>query len=429
MNKTKLIAVIVAAAIISFWLGFYTQSMVRPAREEKTVETSGAVKQQASSRDLDKKKKEKIKKLMSIGYLSGYKAAGKKKNVTVYDKKRACPGYNLYVSAHAPEAILMDMSGRTLHRWRYRKPVDKSKNYSYGNFQKRHWRRVHLYENGDLLAIFEGLALLKLDKNSNLLWIYDKGPHHDIEVVDDGRIFVLTREAGIIPRVHKTEPVLEDSITVLTPGGKPIKRVSLLKCFENSYYFPLLERTKSAGDIFHANTLEIFDGTQSSRSPLFRKGNALVSIRYLNAVAIVDIEKETVPWCLTAMWKEQHQPSLLANGHFLVFDNNGLRKESRILEMDPFSQEVTWQYKGNTPGEFFSSSSGSVQRLPNGNTLITESNQGRAFEVTPGKTIVWEFINPHRSWKDRKLVATLFEVIRLKPGFPLSWAQNTRGKN
>jgi len=36
-----------------------------------------------------------------------------------------------------------------------------------------------------------------------------------------------------------------------------------------------------------------------------------------------------------------------------------------------------------------------LQRLPNGNTLITEGACGRIFEVTPGHEIVWEYINPY----------------------------------
>ena len=37
---------------------------------------------------------------------------------------------------------------------------------------------------------------------------------------------------------------------------------------------------------------------------------------------------------------------------------------------------------------------GYAQRLPNGNTLITESSFGRFFEVTKEGEIVWEYVNP-----------------------------------
>jgi len=35
-----------------------------------------------------------------------------------------------------------------------------------------------------------------------------------------------------------------------------------------------------------------------------------------------------------------------------------------------------------------------VQRLGNGNTLITEAWHGRIFEVTPDKETVWEYVVP-----------------------------------
>ena len=62
-----------------------------------------------------------------------------------------------------------------------------------------------------------------------------------------------------------------------------------------------------------------------------------------------------------------------------------------------------------------------AQRLPNGNTLITESDGGRALEVTPDRRIVWEFFNPHRAGEQGEYIATLFELLRLPPDFPVDW--------
>jgi hypothetical protein len=44
---------------------------------------------------------------------------------------------------------------------------------------------------------------------------------------------------------------------------------------------------------------------------------------------------------------------------------------------------------------FFSPLISSAQRLPNGNTLITEGSNGRILEVTPGHELVWEYISPY----------------------------------
>ncbi len=89
-----------------------------------------------------------------------------------------------------------------------------------------------------------------------------------------------------------------------------------------------------------------------------------------------------------------HMPTMLANGNILVFDNGKRRGASRVLEIDPPSGEIRWSYEGKPPKSFFSPWRGSNQRLPNGNTLICESERGRAFEVTSDGTVVWEFWNP-----------------------------------
>jgi hypothetical protein len=52
--------------------------------------------------------------------------------------------------------------------------------------------------------------------------------------------------------------------------------------------------------------------------------------------------------------------------------------------------------------------------LPNGNTLITETDYGRVFEVTKDKEIVWEFISPFRTGDNNELIATVLEMIRVE---------------
>ncbi|MHC4720712.1 MAG: arylsulfotransferase family protein, partial [Planctomycetota bacterium] len=58
--------------------------------------------------------------------------------------------------------------------------------------------------------------------------------------------------------------------------------------------------------------------------------------------------------------------------------------------------------KSNPPEKFFSKRRGSCQRLPNGNTLITESDEGRVFEITRGGETVWEFYEPEIRIKNKK---------------------------
>ena len=105
----------------------------------------------------------------------------------------------------------------------------------------------------------------------------------------------------------------------------------------------------------------------------------------------------------------------------LLFDNRGRGTASAVLELDPLTGETVWAYEGNPDNGFFTETCGSNQRLPNGNTLISESDSGRAFEVTADKQIVWEYYNPARAGEENELIATLFDVARLAEDFPTGW--------
>ncbi len=370
---------------------------------------------------------EQIDDLEAIGYMSGHNEAPDETGVLVNDA-RAYQGYNLYVSGHGPEAILTDMKGGVLHTWRcpFKEAVPDFKKGQQGSRKilRDFYRRAYLYPNGDLLAIFEGSALIKLDKDSNVLWAFPGLAHHDLQVMEDGRIYVLTRKGRLVPSLHEKDPILEDFVTILSSEGKVLRRVSVLDCFQGSEFEHLLER-KFRGDFFHTNTLEVLDGRFEELHPAFRRGNVLISILWFDTIAVLDLDAKQVVWTLSEGWVEQHQPTFLDNGEILLLDNLGGDEEgghTRILQFDPVDYELTWLYEGDEDNTLHTDRCGAAERLPNGNTLITESDNGRAIEITSDGEIVWEFVNPSRAAGYEDLIATLFEVVRLPPTFPIDWA-------
>ncbi|MCX6926967.1 MAG: aryl-sulfate sulfotransferase [Verrucomicrobia bacterium] len=58
------------------------------------------------------------------------------------------------------------------------------------------------------------------------------------------------------------------------------------------------------------------------------------------------------------------------------------------------SRQITWMYYSMANQGMFSHLDSSVQRLPNGNTLVCDSTEGHIFEVTAAGDAVWEYINP-----------------------------------
>ena len=53
-----------------------------------------------------------------------------------------------------------------------------------------------------------------------------------------------------------------------------------------------------------------------------------------------------------------------------------------------------WTYTAKRPMTFHALLGSGAQRLPNGNTLITDGSKGTVFQITPDGTTVWKYINP-----------------------------------
>ena len=158
----------------------------------------------------------------------------------------------------------------------------------------------------------------------------------------------------------------------------------------------------------------------------FAPSNVIVSSRQASLLAIIGRDGSIV-WRLGPDFSQteelrairqiigQHQAHLIpkglpGEGNLLVFDNGGasgygftnpiaidgsgafVRPNSRVLEIDPVTLVLVWSY--SAPGQFFASNISGAQRLPNGNTLVTEGTSGRLFEVTTDGTIVWEYVSP-----------------------------------
>jgi len=368
--------------------------------------------------------REELSKLSALGYLRGVKPAEERSGITVYDPDLAYDGLNLVVSAHAHEAWLMDMDGEMLHSWaRDFWTVWPDWKEARGWEDAEHWGYVHLFEDGGLLAVYNNFGVVRLDKDSNILWSYDGRSHHDLYVAGDGTIYAVDLEIREVPGFAEGNDVWDNFITVLSPEGEVEKRVSIIEAFLRSRYAPVLDAAGGFYDVLHTNTVEVLDGRHEHILPAFRKGNVLVSPRTLDAIAVVDLDAEAVVWAMTGMWRAQHDPTFLDSGRILLFDNLAGDEVSEVIEFDPLTQEVFWSYKGSPATPFFSRSQGRNQRLPNGNTLITESDNGRIFEVTPDKSIVWEFVNPKRAGEENELIASIPMAVRLPRDFPLEWLE------
>ena len=361
--------------------------------------------------------------------------------VVRHDPAAAWPGLNLFVTTGVQGATLIDMDGNVVHEWRLRfdeawDPAPQVRSYAEEDraywADKVYWRRVHLFANGDLLVVFEspyrtpyGFGLAKLNKDSDILWKLSENVHHDAAIGPDGEIYVLTQSISEINQPglpHIEPPFIDDKVTIVSAEGAKRKEISILAAFLDSEYEPLLDtlREDLLGDIMHANAVRYVDGATAALFPFAEEGQLLISMREMNVIALLDPETERIVWADTGMWRRQHDPQMLDNGRILLFDNqghNGREGATRVIEYDPLNRAIVWSYAGTAKEPLISSVYGSQQRLANGNTLIIESNNGRAVEITPDGRTVWEFRLPERIESDgREMVRILPDLVRVDRG-------------
>ena len=370
---------------------------------------------------LNDKTRKQLEQLANTGYATGYEAPRVQTGVLRHDPEAAQAGLNLYCSGHAPEAILMDMQGKTLHRWAL--PFDQVPSQRTPDRRTQlTWRKVHLLAGGDLLVCYEGLGLARLDRNSKLLWYWDGAAHHDFEVAD-GKVFTLAREGRLLPYLESEGPVVEDALCQLDlETGELLKRTSIYEAlFRSRWSSFLLQHANKGGDVLHNNSVDRVPESVAARLPHVTSKDWLLCFRNVNTIAILNAEQDKVVWMFEGPWQGPHSVSGLDSGNLLIFDNMGNGGFTRLMEWDPISHKAPWIHGGTPPESFVSIFSGNVRRLSGGNTLSSLSCAGLAQEITPDGRVVWEFSSPHRAGRDRELVAVLFDVQRLPLDGDYSW--------
>jgi outer membrane protein assembly factor BamB len=276
-----------------------------------------------------------------------------------------------------------------------------------------------------------------------VVWARAYPAHHDLDVPAEDEIWVLTRQPRIVPELDPAHPILEDFVSVLDAAdGRELRRLSILEAYEASApehswrdaatrFWELETARKLADDswrrsdgprhspdLFHTNSLRVLDGRLAAEVPAFRQGNLLLSMCHLDTIAVLDPRRGRIVWSMTGPFGLQHDPTLTRQGNVLLFNNHLGAERSSVVAFDPVSGEPAWHY-GDDPDEaFYSRTCGAARELPNDNVLVTVSDRGHAFELTPEGDVVWDFRSPHRAGADGTLVATLFEMTRLPADFP-----------
>jgi hypothetical protein len=376
-----------------------------------TLLSCGGGEEQSAEDEL----KARLDKMRSLPYTSvtDDKASGDLSGVVVYDRERAWPGYNLLFDRLQTRAAFLDMEGNVVHQW------------SDIQMGERGWQHGIFLESGDVVTFVQDMETVRLDWNSVVLWKKTRPVHHEVCELPDGTFYVIGRKMETYRDLLVKFPVMIH----IDGEGVEIERWSTYDHIEEmkeafdtrSFIDTILDKLLAEGresavaeslgarsllleemnievyDYLHMNTISLLPDTPvGRRDSRFAPGNLLICMRNVNQIAVLEGDTKEILW----VWGEgeiewPHHPYMLESGNILIFDNGVRRGHTRVIELNPLTEIIEWQYVGDPPESFFSETRGSAQRMPNGNTLICESDRGRVFEVTREGEIVWEWHNPN----------------------------------
>lgn len=288
----------------------------------------------------------------------------------------------------------------------------------------------YLYANGDIVANLDGRGLVRFDACGKVRWRNHDRSHHSVFVDENGDIWApITPEpqsdVAIAPK-----PFTMDHVARFDPEtGDKLEEIDLLKALQNGPGTGLVQTNLARlDDVLHINDVEVLSTAMAPAFPMFRAGDLLVSSRNLSQLWVIDRQTKAVKWWFAGPNLSQHDPDFRADGSIAMFDNRpsgdpdpgnhfvGKLGGSRILVIDPATNRHSVAYQTDDRNRFYSPYRGKQELEPNGNLLIAETDAGRAFEVTPDGTVVWEYVN---GW-DETRVGWLMGAAR----YPERYADN-----
>jgi len=318
-----------------------------------------------------------------------------------HDPARALQGYTLFAPMFGDGTVyLIDMDGTVAHTWRlpYRPGC-------YGYLLDD----GHLFYSGKVMEDldrfeawprFKGGAALEVDWNGKIAWeVKHPDHHHDARKLRNGNVLLLclrplpgafnARIKGGLPGSEAAgSTIYADYLLEVTTSGDVVWEWRSWEHLDVETAVITLQDRRA--EWTHANTV--------AERP---DGNLVVSFRNISTVVVIDRRTGAITWTLgSPPLAQQHDPRPLPNGNLLIFDNGPHRRDhpapySRVIEVDPRTSAIVWEYRDQSLFDFFSPYISGAQRLANGNTLICEGCHGRIFEVTADGEVVWEYVSPH----------------------------------
>lgn len=334
-------------------------------------------------------------------------------------------------------AWLMDRKGEIKHIWKYNptlwadlERLRQANGAAIGPYG------LHLLEDGGLLVSFQdnrvwpyGLGIVRLDKDSNIIWRQACHAHHWFTVTPDQKIITPSSRVLETPqRIGDTRGritglggrLVEDRITVMSMDGEILEQMSMLDAVDNSGLIGLYHSALGdshwvvqsgnvqTDDPLHFNSVQEVGQEVASAHDWLNADDLLVSFRNINTIAILDRATARIKWSVTGVTVRQHSPRFRDSDNIIVFDNLGGSESlggSRLAQINLETRRAetifpTEACQSEAPQHLCSLMSGYLDlNRSKDAVLMTAPEESRVIEIDLNThKVLWEYSWPGRRW-------------------------------
>lgn len=347
---------------------------------------------------------------------------------TVAISNNPSPGYLIMGALENPYLAIYDNCGNIVFRKSF-------------NVLSEGYADFKLHPNGKFSAFdFQMGKFLIFDSNLNVIDTVGAVGYptdwHDFLILPNGNYLVIGETTEIID-MSRLIPGGHRSAIVYSFVIQEIHRINknVVWSWNALDHFSILDATEDIELTSHS-----FRPFHPNSMTLAPDGNLVISCRHLDELTKINRSTGQIMWRMGGSkcknnqftfladtlnnffgFSHQHNPVFLSNGNLLLFDNGNLKNTqySRAVEyeLDETNRQVrkVWEYRhsGNemNPEGLFVPAMGSVQRLPNGNTLIgwggTQGWAGNIIvltEVRPDGSIALEVQGNIGSYRVQRII-------------------------
>jgi hypothetical protein len=269
-----------------------------------------------------------------------------------------------------------------------------------------------------------GLAAFEENLDGLVLWRSpadrDYAPHHDVNALPDGSPFLLLHD----PFVDSAgEDRRGDRLLVLDRQT----RDELWDWRTQDHYAHTDGVADNPANWTHGNAV-LYNPADNSVYYSAKHFSRISRIDFATGQIVYNMGQDMPSGDTTfgdGLFYHQHAPEMLPNGNMLIFDNGNDRvpKHSRAVEVafddpdNPTAVTEAWSYWLTDEYGFplFSGFGGDVDRLPNGNTLMTATARLQLLEVDAAGRLLWKLEPatsppPGTSYRAQRLPALIFDA-------------------